>query len=50
MIARVVMESILSARSAGELRGLLCIRCNIAIGNLLDDPKIALQAFKYLGA
>lgn len=33
---------------AGHVRGLLCGKCNRAIGLLRDDPKIAKRAFAYL--
>ena len=32
----------------GEVRGLLCNRCNLGIGFLNDDPKITVRATKYL--
>lgn len=32
----------------GRVRGVLCSRCNAAIGMLLDDPGIALSASEYL--
>ena len=31
-----------------KVRGLLCHSCNIAIGNMRDDPLIAMSATKYL--
>ena len=34
--------------TTGELRGLLCHRCNTALGLLNDSPEIAHQAFRYL--
>jgi hypothetical protein len=34
--------------ATGQVRGLLCIRCNRAIGNLRDDPDLALRAAAYL--
>lgn len=30
------------------LRGILCTRCNIGIGNLRDDPEIIFAALKYI--
>ena len=33
---------------SGKIRGLLCGNCNRGIGLLQDDPKIILQAFKYV--
>ena len=33
----------------GEVRGLLCFRCNVAIGHLREDPGIALKLIDYLG-
>jgi hypothetical protein len=32
----------------GRVRGLLCRRCNTAIGKMRDDPKILLRAIAYL--
>ena len=32
----------------GEVRSLLCPKCNLAIGNLNDDSSYALMAYKYL--
>jgi hypothetical protein len=32
----------------GEVRGLLCPPCNIAIGNLADSPERAIAAARYL--
>lgn len=32
----------------GRIRGLLCMRCNTAIGHLLDEPGRALAAAAYL--
>jgi len=32
----------------GQVRGLLCYRCNLAIGHLKDDPKLANSAAEYL--
>jgi hypothetical protein len=34
--------------STGEVRGLLCILCNQAIGMLKDDPEILQSAIEYL--
>lgn len=31
-----------------NVRGLLCIKCNVAIGLLKDDPLVVLEAAKYL--
>lgn len=33
----------------GEIRGLLCSRCNRAIGYFYDDPALLQQAVDYLG-
>lgn len=33
---------------SGRIRGLLCYKCNLAIGLLGDDPEIVLQASVYL--
>lgn len=32
----------------GEIRGLLCGKCNLGIGNLNDDPNLILKAANYL--
>ena len=32
----------------GEVRGLLCVNCNLAIGNLKDDITLLKKAIKYL--
>ena len=32
----------------GQIRGLLCGPCNLAIGNFGDDPEVALRASMYL--
>ncbi|OPZ66024.1 MAG: Recombination endonuclease VII [Firmicutes bacterium ADurb.Bin506] len=34
--------------STGAIRGLLCYRCNAAIGFVRDDPKIARNVVEYL--
>ena len=36
--------------STGEIRGLLCHRCNLALGCSCDDPEILLAAAAYLRA
>lgn len=33
---------------AGHVRGLLCIRCNVGIGQLRDDPALIMKAADYL--
>lgn len=32
----------------GIIRGLLCYRCNLAIGHMLDDPELAVRIAAYL--
>jgi hypothetical protein len=32
----------------GRVRGLLCKRCNVAIGMLDDNPKLLARALEYL--
>ena len=32
----------------GQVRGLLCTRCNLAIGLLRDDPKVITAALRYV--
>lgn len=34
--------------STGEVRGLLCINCNVAIGHMNDDTERLMNAIKYL--
>ncbi|WP_434781126.1 endonuclease domain-containing protein [Amycolatopsis kentuckyensis] len=34
--------------STGRPRGILCRTCNLAVGNLRDDPALALRAAEYL--
>lgn len=34
--------------ASGEVRGLLCNSCNVAIGHLRDDPTILTNAIAYL--
>lgn len=34
--------------STGIVRGLLCVRCNVALGNFMDDISILKSAIKYL--
>jgi hypothetical protein len=32
----------------GKVRGLLCVKCNVAIGQLLDQPNLLRRAAEYL--
>ena len=32
----------------GEVRGILCHNCNLAIGHLKDDPELVARALAYL--
>jgi len=34
----------------GQVRGLLCANCNLALGHLKDDPGLLCNAIKYLGS
>lgn len=36
--------------STGRVRGILCTRCNVGIGNLRDDPDLLQRALDYLRA
>lgn len=33
----------------GEIRGLLCLRCNKGLGYFKDNPEFLSKAIKYLG-
>ena len=35
--------------ATGEVRGLLCIGCNVALGGFRDDPELLARAIDYLG-
>lgn len=34
--------------STGKIRGLLCVNCNIGLGNFRDDPRLLTRAIEYL--
>ena len=36
--------------TTGKIRGLLCTRCNVGIGNMRDDPDMLQRAIDYLRA
>lgn len=36
------------SHETGQVRGLLCPSCNLAIGMLMDDPKIIKSAWEYV--
>ena len=40
--------SIDHCHSTGVVRGLLCLRCNTALGKFQDDPRVLLRAAQYL--
>ena len=40
--------SIDHSHSTGQVRGLLCTNCNLALGNLKDSPLLAVRAAQYL--
>lgn len=35
--------------ATGKVRGLLCYRCNVGLGNFEDGPALVLKAYEYLG-
>lgn len=35
--------------TTNKVRGLLCYRCNVGIGNFEDDPRMLVRAIEYLG-
>jgi len=34
--------------NTGEIRGLLCHKCNVGLGNFQDNPELLLKAYNYL--
>lgn len=32
----------------GQVRGLLCFRCNAGLGHMKDDPQLVMAAYEYL--
>lgn len=45
---KIIHLSVDHDHATGKVRGLLCKRCNAAIGMLLDDPKLVVRALEYL--
>ena len=45
---RTKMFFIDHCHNTGEVRGLLCMRCNTGLGLFLDNPKFLLNAISYL--
>ena len=46
---RITMPCIDHNHLTGQVRGLLCFQCNLAIGFLADDPALLVAANDYLG-
>jgi hypothetical protein len=47
-LGKVTNLSIDHCHQTGKVRGLLCRKCNFLIGQANDDPKILLEAVRYL--
>jgi 5-methylcytosine-specific restriction endonuclease McrA len=45
---KLVIDHDHSKKGIESIRGILCRRCNLAIGNMRDDPKLLLRAAEYL--
>lgn len=47
-IDRVPMLHVDHCHTTGAIRGLLCTRCNTALGSLCEDPERVLALLKYI--
>jgi hypothetical protein len=48
MYGKTIHLSVDHCHKTGKIRGLLCLKCNTAIGKLDDDPKLLRKAARYL--
>lgn len=48
LVTRKAKLAIDHNHATGEIRGLLCMSCNTALGNLQDSPELLMKAHAYL--